>query len=436
MKISIVASGSRGDVQPYIALGKALKDVGHTVCIVTNDDFEALVNNTSLAFASAGESVEAVVQSEAWRSVIAGGNFIKITGMMMSAMQERAQGIAHVLPQLLEGAELIVAGVAGMGGAFSIAEKFNIPIIQTYVFPMTPTSAFAGPLTPTLPFGSLLNRASYVPVRQMLWQSGRAIDVAVRKQLGMRAGSLFGPYRELAHQHIPVIYGYSNYVVPRPPDWDANTYVAGYWFLDQPADWNPPADLVDFLQAGPAPVYIGFGSMGDRNPEQTTRLVLDAVARTGQRAVLASGWGGLRQTEMPSTVHMLKSVPHSWLFPQMSAVVHHGGAGTTAAGVRAGVPSIITPFFGDQPFWGKRLADLGVGPAPIAKKALTAERLAQAITQAVSDPEMRQRAAALGAKVRAEDGANQAAKLITQLTESASNQRIAPTVLQSSTQST
>jgi UDP:flavonoid glycosyltransferase YjiC (YdhE family) len=282
----------------------------------------------------------------------------------------------------------------------------------------------------------MLNRASYIPVRQMLWQSGRAIDVAVRKQLKMRSGSLFGPYHELAHKQTPVIYGYSNFVIPRPADWDANTYVAGYWFLDEPADWMPPADLVDFLQAGPAPVYIGFGSMGDRDPEQTTRIVLDAVARTGQRAVLASGWGGMRQTEMPSTVHMLKSVPHSWLFPQMAAVVHHGGAGTTAAGVRAGVPSIITPFFGDQPFWGKRIADLGIGPAPIAKKALTAERLAQAITQAVSDTAMRQRAAELGVKVRAEDGANQAAKLISQLADRAGKQWIASATMQSSPQST
>ena len=233
----------------------------------------------------------------------------------------------------------------------------------------------------------------------------------------MCRGSVFGPFRELLRKRVPILSGYSQHVLPRPADCDALNHVTGFWFLDPPADWEPPADLVDFIGAGEPPVYIGFGSMGNRNPEQTTRLVLEALTLSGQRGILASGWGGLSQTDLPSTVHMVKSVPHSWLFPQIAAVVHHGGAGTTAAGLRAGVPSILTPFFGDQPFWGKRVAELGVGTAPISRKRLTAEKLAQVITQAVSDIGMRQRAADLGNNIRAEDGAKQAASLIRQLTE-------------------
>ncbi len=419
MRISIVGSGTRGDVQPYIALGKGLKEAGYSVRIITSDDFESLATDASLEFSSMGESVEAVLQSEEWRKVMESGNFLAIMRRMMSAMKGRAQGMAQKMPTLFDNTDLIVAGVSGMGGTFSIAEKLNIPVIQAYLFPLTPTSAFPGPLTPTLPFGSMLNRLSFLPVRQMLWQSGRIIDVAIRKELKMPRGSLFGPYRALQRQNIPILYGYSRHVLPRPTDWNALNHVTGYWFLDAPAEWNPPTDLVDFIHAGSPPVYIGFGSMGNRNPEQTTQLMLEALSLSGQRGVLASGWGGLSQSDLPDTVHMLKSVPHSWLFPQMAAVVHHGGAGTTAAGLRAGVPSIITPFFGDQPFWGKRVADLGVGPAPIPKKRLTAEKLAQAITEAVNDTRMRQRAAELGSKIRAEDGVGQAAALITQLTGAA-----------------
>jgi sterol 3beta-glucosyltransferase len=159
-----------------------------------------------------------------------------------------------------------------------------------------------------------------------------------------------------------------------------------------------------FLQNGSKPIYIGFGSMGSRKPEETADLVLRALAQTQQRAILLSGWGGLSRSNLPDSVFMVNSIPHAWLFPRMAAVVHHGGAGTTAASLRAGVPSIVIPFFGDQPFWGQRVAALGVGPTPIPRQKLTSEKLAKAIEQALTDQTMRQRAANLGAQIRAEDG--------------------------------
>jgi sterol 3beta-glucosyltransferase len=346
---------------------------------------------------------------------MASGNFLAIVRRMTAEMKRRAQQLAQSMPRLFSGADLLVTGMSGLGGTFSIAEKLKLPVMQAYVFPITPTSAFAGPLTPRLPWGRLFNRLSFLPVRQLIWHSVRMADVNTRKALGLPPASLWGPYRALHQQRSPILYAYSRHVLARPDDWDDLNHVVGYWFLDPPSDWAPPADLVDFLRAGPPPVYIGFGSMGDRNPETTTRLALEALALSGQRGVLASGWGGLSQTELPTSVHMLAAVPHGWLFPQMAAVVHHGGAGTTAAGLRAGVPSIVVPFFGDQPFWGQRVAALGVGPAPIPKRRLTAERLAQALTQAVADTGLRQRAADLGRLIRAEDGVAQAVARISQL---------------------
>jgi UDP:flavonoid glycosyltransferase YjiC (YdhE family) len=217
---------------------------------------------------------------------------------------------------------------------------------------------------------------------------------------------------------MPVLYGFSPAVIPPPSDWGANTHVTGYWFVEEAGDWQAPAALLDFLGSGPAPVYIGFGSMSNRDPGETTELIVQALARAGQRAVLLSGWGGLQKENLPDSILMLDSVPHSWLFPRMSAVVHHGGASTTAAGLKAGVPSVIIPFMGDQPFWGQRVADLGAGPRPIPRKKLTVDNLAAAIREAVTDETMRRRAAILGQQIQKEDGIEAAVAVIGQLEKS------------------
>ena len=166
----------------------------------------------------------------------------------------------------------------------------------------------------------------------------------------------------------------------------AHIHLTGYWFIPAEADqdWTPPPAVQEFLQQGPAPIYIGFGSMSSRKPVETTHLILQALAQTGQRAILLSGWNGLAAERLPATALVVESIPHDWLFQHVAAVVHHGGAGTTAAGLRAGVPSIVIPFFADQPFWGQRVADRGVGPRPIPRQQLTAARLAYALDQAAT----------------------------------------------------
>ncbi|MFZ4814082.1 MAG: glycosyltransferase [Phototrophicaceae bacterium] len=415
MTIAIVASGSRGDVQPYVALAKGLHSAGYPVRVLTSDDFASLVTGAGLEFCSIGTSIEAMLQSDEWRKTTEDGNFIKILARMNAEMKHRAHELVQPMISALEGSQLMIAGMAGITGAFSIAEKLNIPMIQAYVFPLTPTDAFSSPLTPSLPFGNTFNRLSFGVMQQALWQMGRTSDATARRELGMANGSFWGPFGALQRRGVPLMYGYSPQVLPRPQDWDANTHITGYWFLDPPDGWVAPQALTDFLQAGDAPVYIGFGSMGNRNPEQITALTLKALELSGQRGILASGWGGLSATDLPDNVHMLASVPHSWLFPRMAAVVHHGGAGTTAAGLTAGVPSVVIPFFGDQPFWGQRVYQLGVGPKPMARQQLTAEGLAALITQAVTDGAMRGRAAALGERIRAEDGIGQAVALVQQM---------------------
>lgn len=413
MRIAIFALGSRGDVQPYIALGKGLQGAGHQVRLVTHENFAALVTSAGMTFHPMRGNVQEVAESPEMRALLESGNFAAI-------MRKQAQESARVAVlwaedgyEACQDIDLIVVGLGGLFIGLALAEKLNLPIVQAHLIPLTPTSAFASVLLPPLPLGGALNRMSHTLTRQMIWQSSRPADKAAREQvLHLPASPLLGKFDSKRLRRYPILYGISSAVIPKPADWGENIHLTGYWFLDAESDWTPPADLVEFLDRGSPPVYIGFGSMANREPEATADLVLHALEQTGQRAILSSGWSGMHKGDLPDSVYMLDSIPHTWLFPHTAAVVHHGGAGTTAAGFRAGVPSIIIPFFADQPFWGRRAQALGVGTAPIPRKQLTAEKLAHAIQQAISDQPMRERAAQLGAKVRADDGAENAAKLI------------------------
>jgi len=415
MRIAIIALGSRGDVQPYIALGQGLQAAGHVVRLVTHENFDTLVMAHGLEFWSVRGNVQEIIESPEMRALLEKGNFLAIRAHTAKAAQRAAVQWAQDGLAACQGMELLVAGIGGLYVGLALAEKLDIPLLQAYMVPFTPTTAFPGALLPQSPprLGGALNRLSHQLTQQMMWQGFRGADQRVRQDvLDLPATPFFGPYNSTRLRDTPVLYGFSPSILPKPADWDAQTYVTGYWFLESAADWTPPPDLVNFLEAGPLPVYIGFGSMGSRKPEETADLALQALARTGQRAILLAGWGGLSKATLPASVFMVDTIPHGWLFPRVAAVVHHGGAGTTAAGIAAGVPSIIIPFFGDQFFWGQRVAALGVGPTPIPRPQLTVERLAQALQRAVTDQSMRQRAAVLGAQVQAEDGIARAVAII------------------------
>jgi sterol 3beta-glucosyltransferase len=211
---------------------------------------------------------------------------------------------------------------------------------------------------------------------------------------------------------VPKIYGYSAHLVPTPRDWDSSNHVTGQWFLPQSADFEPPADLVRFLSAGEPPVAVGFGSISGRTPERTTQAVMQALVMAGCRAVIVGGWGGLAAVQNSERVHYVRSVPYDWLLPRVAAVVHHGGAGSTGETLRAGKPAVVCPFFGDQAFWGRRVAAVGAGPEPIPQRQLTPESLAGALRVVLADPGMRRRAEELGARVRAEEGVKAAVSVI------------------------
>lgn len=417
MQITIIAGGSRGDVQPYVALGKGLNESGHTVRVLAPQDYQDLITAYDLEFFDMGGGTQAMAQSQI-QDIVEQGNILKILavtgqGANQLALQSATNGLIACA-----GSDLILAGFAGLSTGMALAEKLGIPFLQAHLMPFTPTSEFPSVLTPQIPQTQLtkwVNGLSHRFAQQMMWQMLRSADNKARAQvLEMAPAPFWGPFASLKQEAEPIIYGFSPQVIPPPADWADYINVTGYWFLDPPADWEPPSDLVNFLEAGPPPIYVGFGSMLSRKPEETADMVLSALAHTGQRGVLSSGWGGLKKENLPETVFMIGSIPHSWLFPKMSVVVHHGGAGTTGAGLQAGVPSIVTPFFGDQPFWGHKVYELGVGPKPIPRRRLTVESLAEAFQRAVSDTEMRKNASNLGERIRAENGVVRAVEFIEQ----------------------
>ncbi|AFZ24134.1 glycosyl transferase, UDP-glucuronosyltransferase [Cylindrospermum stagnale PCC 7417] len=415
MRIAIIALGTQGDVQPYIALGKGLKEAGNLVRLVTHENFEVLVNSHGLEFWPIKGNVQDVIQSKEMREAIEKGNFLTVTLKMIKqgpqlAIDGAKQGLAAC-----KGMDIVLAGMGGLYLGLSLAEKLGLPFVQAYVVPFTPTEAFPSVLLPQSlsRLGGFFNRLSHNLTRQFVWQPVRSGDTQARQQvLELPAAPFWGSYNaDLLHQY-PILYGFSPSVIPKPSDWDNNIHVTGYWFLDSVSDWTPPSALIEFLENGPPPVYIGFGSMSNQDPEETADLCLETLARTQQRGIMLSGWGGLHKANLPDTVFMADSIPHSWLFPRVGAIVHHGGAGTTAAGLRAGVPSIIIPFGVDQFFWGERVAELGVGPEPIPRKKLTIKRLTEAVHKAITDQTMRQRAANLGSKIQAEDGIARAVAIL------------------------
>ena len=418
MRIAIIASGSRGDVEPYIALGVGLAKAGYGVRLVTHLNFEALVRSYGLEFWPVAGNVQEIAQSEEMSALLEKGNFLAVMSLMAKEAKRGAVQLAEGGLAACQGTDLVLAGLGGLFVGLALAEKLGLPLLQAYYIPFIPTGDYPSFLAPKPPawFGRSLNRLSHHLARQIMWQSFRSADGLARKSvLGLPAAPFWGPYGARLLQRFPILYGFSPSVIPPPTDGGGDIRVTGYWFLDPPAEWTPPPALTAFLEDGPPPVYVGFGSMSSRRPEETADLVLQALARTRQRAIVLSGWGGLRGAGAPDSVFMLDSAPFSWLFPRVAAVVHHGGAGTTAAGLRAGVPAVVVPFFADQPFWGQHVARLGVGPAPIPRRKLTVTRLAGAIDRAVTDNVMRERAVELGIRIRAEDGVGRAVSVVQQV---------------------
>ena len=416
MRVTIFTAGSQGDVLPCVLLARGLQRAGFEALLAAPENFASLVARYGLRFHPLHGDVQQIMASETGRSFMETGSSNPVRSIL--AMRKMLGPVAlqmaeDALAACREADALISLAVFAPFGK-AIAEILGIPLINVEPTPLLPTRAFPAAGWPVQrSLGGLHNRLSGFAMLQVIGQWYSPYVNEFRRRFGLQPLNGNSFYRTLCS--TPLLGAYSPSVIPVPPDWPDGVHITGYWFQDVQPDWSPTPELQTFLEAGDPPVYVGFGSMAGRNPGHFARIILQALAESGQRGLLLTGWGGLDVSQIPAGVFVVDSAPHSWLFPRMAAVVHHGGAGTTAEGLRAGVASVIVPFIVDQPFWGKRVKALGVGPEPIPAKQLTADRLAAAIDQAVSDRQMRARAAALGEAIRGEDGVGNAVKIVQQV---------------------
>lgn len=422
MKVFVFTLGTRGDVQPYVALGCGLKDAGHRVTLCTSSRFQEFVTDYGLEFGQFNDEFLKLIDSAAGQDAME--NTASFWELIKTARKlDRAS--ARMQPLILEDGwkaaraadpDLVIFHPKAYGG-LHFAEKLGVPAVLAMPVPgLVATARDPAFGFPALRLGPTYNRLTYRLVLLFMRRNfGKHIE-AWRRANGLPPQS---PGRDLLHTQqgapVPVLHAYSRHVAPAPADWPEHVWVTGYWMLERPATWQPPDGLLAFLKAGAAPVYVGFGSMAGQRGAHRTRLVMEALREARVRGVVATGWGGLAPAESQPNVYIMADVPHDWLFPRMAAVVHHGGAGTTAAGLRAGRPSVICPFFGDQPFWGRRVQALGAGERPIPQKRLTVESLAAAIKEVVTNQTMRDSAENLGQLIRAEKGVDTAVRILEQM---------------------
>jgi UDP:flavonoid glycosyltransferase YjiC (YdhE family) len=403
--------GSRGDVQPMLALGQRLRREGYDVSLAAARDFAPLVARHGLAFEPLSFEVREGVQSELGRRWLGGTstNRLREARLMRQVVRTIAEPLAEDLLRLVDGADAVVSGPLTWEAMGPLARWAGRPHVVAAFQPMWPTVRGPSATFALCPgTDSRLNLAHGWAAAFGAWQVLRPPGDVVRRRLGLPRGG-FGGYMATA-RGTPTLLAVSPEVVPRAPEWGANVTTTGFWFVDEPP-WEPAPELGDFLAAGPPPVYLGLGSMATREPDEVVRTFVSALDRLGLRGILAAGWSDLRSAALPASVLGIEGAPHQHLFPRLSVVVHHGGAGTTAAALRAGVPQVAVPHIADQHYWGRRVAELGVGSAPIPRRHLTVDRLVEAISEAAR-PKTVQAAARLGEQIRGEDGVRLAAAVI------------------------
>ncbi|KAK7430749.1 hypothetical protein QQZ08_002793 [Neonectria magnoliae] len=436
LNIAIHIVGSRGDVQPFIPIAQLLSSApySHRVRICTHPVFKDFVEAQGVEFFSIGGDPEALMAymvrnpgllpnresvkagdigkrrkemwdiiHGAWRSCIEAGN----------GMGERRTAAYVQDPEDLFLADAIIANPPSMAH-IHCAEKLGIPLHMVFTMPWSPTETFSHPLA-SMNYdnadAAVANYLSFMVMELLTWQGlGDLINKFRTQILHLDYISPMWGYQLLPRLRVPYSYLWSESLIPKPADWGDHINVTGFSFLPLASSYTPPPDLVEFLESGPPPIYIGFGSIVVDDPRALTRLILDAVRISGVRAIISKGWGSVGgDDEVSKDVYLIGNCPHDWLFRHVAAVVHHGGAGTTAAGITAGRPTVVVPFFGDQPFWGQMIARAGAGPLPVAYKDMTAETLAASIEFALR-PEVQDAVEDMAEGIATEDGATETAE--------------------------
>ncbi|CAN1234958.1 Sterol 3-beta-glucosyltransferase UGT80B1 [Linum perenne] len=405
LNIAILVVGTRGDVQPFLAMAKRLQEFGHRVRLATHVNFRSFVKAAGVGFYPLGGDPRVLAGYMARNK----GLIPSSPGEISIQRKQMKDIIESLLPACTEPdpesgvsfkAQAIIANPPAYGHVH-VAEALGVPIHIFFTMPWTPTYEFPHPLARVPQSAGYW--LSYILVDLLIWWGIRGYINDFRKKLKLQPIAYYSMYHG-SISHLPTGYLWSPSLVSKPMDWGPQVDVVGYCFLNLASKYEPRREFTEWIKKGTKPIYIGFGSMPLEDPQKTMEIILEALKETEQRGIIDQGWGGLGSlVEAPDYVFLLEDCPHDWLFPQCAAVVHHGGAGTTATGLRAGCPTTIVPFFGDQFFWGDRLFNKGLGPQPIPISQLTVENLSSAI-QFMLQAEVKAQATELAKLIDNEDG--------------------------------
>jgi len=416
MRIVILSFGTRGNVQPYLALALGLQAAGHEVVLAAPKNFSGFVTKAGIQCFPMDTDVLSLVRAETGRLLI-NASLLSRVRLYRRMFPQIVEEMSNECWQAAQSAEAIIYDAPVVAGPH-IAEKLGVPaFIATHLPTIRPTDRYPHPsfvqrLPVGLSLGGVLNKLTYSFVRPFVTFPDPYSFLPLQNEFRERTLGLPPQPREatpleIRGKPIPLLYNFSPHVIRPAEDW-SNTTVTGYWFLPRQDDWQPPPDLEEFLGSGPPPVYVGFGSMTSDRPHEVAKTVISALKNSGQRGIIDPAWGAMEPEVDGDSVFWIKDPPHEWLFPRVSAVVHHGGPGTMMMALRYGKPNVVCPFSFDHAYWGKLVEGLGVGSRSIPQRKLSEESLAEAIRRVVTDAKIRERAVDLGAKIRAEDGVGRA----------------------------
>lgn len=416
-QILVFAGGSRGDIQPYLALSVGLARAGRQVTLLVTADVPPTADTAGVRIVSAAADGSDATVAVAGR-LVEQGRLIAALRATGAGARSLALTLARTALPYAEQADLLVAGLGGLFTARLLTQQLGRRFLPALLMPLTATAERPSLLLPVPRLPGSLNRLTHRLTQRLLWFSlFRDSDRLVRRELFGLPPARAAEQCALFEGTAGLLYGFSPQVVPQAADWPSGVAVTGTWQLPMDAEPPLPESVERFLAAGTPPLVIGFGSMRNRDPQAVAAMVISALRRHGRRGILLSGWGGLRADALPDDLLLIEQASHRRLLPQAAAVVHHGGAGTTMAGLGAGIPNLVVPFFGDQPYWARRVHELGAGPPPLPRQRLSVERLTSAFDRLLHDDRMRTRARQLGAAMQQEDGTARAAALLSAAAE-------------------
>jgi vancomycin aglycone glucosyltransferase len=403
MEILLDTYGSAGDVRPLLALGQALRKRGARVRDCAPPDSLHLFAGSGLPFSPLGGDVRGLMAAQADRLV---GRPLAAMAPMTRILKHELENQFRQLPAAIANADLVVCSGLALA-APSVAEAYGVACRYAVSMPLLLPSRRHAPLAvPWQNLPPLFNLALWRIAGHLLDLGYRTLVNRHRQHLG-----LYPLKRVMPHLTANMVVAADRELAPLPPEAPSACRQTGYWHDCSRMPLPEPVER--FLDHGPPPIYMGFGSMGDPRPHQTVTLLRRAARLAGLRAIIQSGWAGLEFKSDADCLCVRDELPHDRLFPRLAGAVHHGGAGTTMAAARAGIPQVIVPHLLDQFYWGQRVLKTGVGPPPLPKSRLRAEWLARSLDRLVLSPSMRTKARLLAKPLQQRNGVQDAARWLT-----------------------